>query len=133
MRGTALTALVKLGVPLATAGAGLVLMAGTAAAAPSVIPRNATGTNGTVKITISGGPARWNVSGRWFGASANDDWVGHIQIIGPNGFSRNGADARDPQLNNVIGSGAGKVCAIGWKLNSNHTYTKQGEPCETVS
>ncbi|HEY7142649.1 MAG TPA: hypothetical protein VH637_00250 [Streptosporangiaceae bacterium] len=128
MRGKARGALVKLGVPLASAGTALMLMTNTASAA-------STGSNGTVYITISGNGARWNVSGRWDGASANDDWFGHIQVIGVQGshFSRNGADAWDPQLNNVIGSGVGLVCVIGWAKNANGTYSKQGEPCEQVT
>ncbi|MYS23980.1 hypothetical protein GA0115240_15899 [Streptomyces sp. DvalAA-14] len=81
--------------PLVVTGAAVTLAAGPAQAA--------TGSNGTVSITISGTASQWNVSGHWDGASPNDDWFGHILIIGPNGFSRNGV------------------------------YTKRGEPCETVS
>lgn len=126
MKRTAGSALLRIGVPLATAGTAVALVASPAMA-------SATGHNGPVYITISGGPASWNVSGRWYEDISNDDWFGHIQIIGPNGFSRNGADALDPQLNNVIGSGAGQVCVIGWAKNGDGTYRKVGEPCATVS
>jgi hypothetical protein len=125
MRRVTRKTLLKAVVPLVAAGAVVTLVGSPAQAA--------SGSNGTVYITVVGTPSGWNASGRWDGASANDDWTGHIQIIGPNGFSRNGANAYDPSLNNVTGTGAGQVCAIGWAKNANGTYTKQGEPCETIS
>jgi hypothetical protein len=135
MRNAARSALVKLGVPLAAAGAATALLVAgsTAASASAISPLGGiVGHNGPVLITISGTPSSWNASGRYYEAEADDDWFGHIQIIGPNGFSRNGSDTMDPQLNNVISSGAGKVCSIGWQKNGDGTYSRLGEPCETV-
>jgi hypothetical protein len=130
MKIAARSAMVGLGVPLATAGAAAVMMMGSTPASAAVRPQ-AVGSNGDVKMTISGGPSSWNVSA---GPKSNGNiFVGHIQIIGPNGFRFNGADSSDPKVSNVIGHGAGKVCAIGWQKTGQGTYINVGEPCETVS
>jgi hypothetical protein len=134
MRIAPRSALVRLGVPLATAGAAAAMLLGSTPASASAIrpAAGATGSNGDVYMTISGNSARWNVSAR--PKSNGNIWVGHVQIIGPNGFSFNGPDSSTyPRVDNVIGHGAGKVCAIGWQKTGQGTYIKVGEPCETVS
>jgi hypothetical protein len=134
MKLTTRTSLTRLGVPLVTAGAAAMMLLGggaASAAAAAVHPLSAVGSNGDVKMTISGGPSSWNVSA---GPKSNGNiFIGHIQIIGPNGFSFNGPDSSDPKVSNVIGHGAGKVCAIGWQKTGQGTYINVGEPCETVS
>ena len=87
------------------------LVAGTAAAQPAA-PLNCSGWSGQVYISVSGGPTGFTVSGKGSG------FTGHIQILGPNGLNVSSSkDVLDPYLNNIHGTGAGRVDVYGWIPN----------------
>ena len=117
-----------------SASAGLVAaaaaVAGVALAAPATAaPLDASGCNGLTEIVVIGPASGWTIAGH--ACAPEEEFTGHIQVIAP-GLNRNGPDGF-PAHFQVSGHGAGQACVIGWRLNSNGTYTKVGEPCETIS
>ncbi len=128
----------RLGRHAAVAGAVAVALTGAAAQADASVPGHATGSvrtapaslrsgctgwNGPVYISISGGPGGFTVSGK-----ANI--FGHIQITGPNGLNVSSAkDLPGPALDNIHGTGAGRVYVTGWSPNANGIgWHSMGQP-----
>ncbi|HEY7146420.1 MAG TPA: hypothetical protein VH637_19430 [Streptosporangiaceae bacterium] len=111
--------------PLPSPGtSGPAVVAGNAtSAAPDTIVAH--GCNVWTCISVDGHPNLFTVH-----ASQLVGWCGHFQFLFPHEHLNSGSGCNLKVV--VDGDGAGKVCVIGWQKTGS-TFTKVGEPCETVS
>ncbi len=100
--------------------ASVVVGSSTAAAQPA----SASGCSVWVCIKVTGNASFYTVT-----ASQLVGWCGHFQFLFPHQHSNSGSGCNITSL--ADGSGAGKVCVVGWQKNGS-SFTNVGEPCETV-
>ncbi len=117
----------RLGGALAATGVvgALVLLPGSAQAAEMACDY---GTNGKVKIQFC------QIGGGYFdgeGLNHSDGFYGHIDVWGP-GIPRHNDGDRFRPNNTVRGYGSGWLCAEGWQLNSDGSWSSVGLPCVFV-
>jgi len=68
----------------------------------------------------------------------SSNFFGHFELKGPNKLDKNGNDQtwytgkRNFYQWSNIPAVVGQYCVIGWTKNGNGTYTKNGQPCESV-
>lgn len=107
-----------------------------AAPAGAVIPNSAVGCSGDDCIYLSN-PSGGKVVVR--GCAWKTTFYGHIQIVGPNGLSRNSATQTwhstshycqdgDQAYSQTVAAVVGTYCTIAWEASG----TKYGEACENV-
>lgn len=84
------------------------------------------GTNHDVYVECQGGAGRYTAVGR-----ARNFFHGRIHLWGPN--MDVWSDIRDWPSASGAGHNAGRVCAEGWRLNPNGTWSSVGLPCVWVT
>lgn len=111
--------------------AGFVLAAILVASTMLTAPANAKseqigcdyGTNHQVRVECWGTAAGYTAAGL-----ALTDFYGHIDLWGPGIPRRSGPNGTRPTVS-ASGHGEGWVCAEGWRLNSDGTWSSVGLPC----